>query len=75
MDEPRWDENEARREYMAAVERDEDRWVAACGGTERPYHTRTKRWVLYVWNPALGRHGFLDIGTDIVHDSIDEVGA
>ena len=55
-------------EYDRAVEEKADRWVAACGGVEEPFVHQTRTY-LYVFNPASGEHGYLDIGTDIVHNT------
>ena len=52
---------------MARIAR-ADRWVPACGGSEVPYRDRNGREVLYVYNFATGKHGFLDVGQDIVFE-------
>ncbi len=39
-------------------------WVPACGGTEKPFNTRTGRRLLYCWQPSTGRHAYLDLSTD-----------
>jgi hypothetical protein len=41
-------------------------WVPACGGTERPFWTRTGRYLLYCWQPSTSRHAYLDVQTDII---------
>lgn len=41
-------------------------WVPACNGTEVPFLTRTGAKLLYCWQPATGRHAYLDCGTDII---------
>jgi hypothetical protein len=41
-------------------------WFPASGGTERPFITRTKRTLLYCYQPSTGRHAYLDCGTDIL---------
>jgi len=46
-----------------------DRWVAACGGFEVPYLDELGRKVLYVYNHATGKHGYLDMGQDIVFET------
>lgn len=43
-----------------------DVWVPASAGTETPFTTRTGRRLLYCWNPKLGQHAYLDLGTDII---------
>lgn len=45
-----------------------DRWVPACGGTEVPYLDKMGRRILYVYNHKTGKHGYLDLGQDIVYD-------
>lgn len=51
--------------YWAALEEQRDEWVVACIGTEVPV-IKDGRWQLRVFNPAMGRSGWLDYGTDIV---------
>ena len=41
-------------------------WVAACGGLETPFLSRSGRRLLYCWQPSTGRHAYLDCGTDII---------
>lgn len=41
-------------------------WVIACGGTEKPFTTRTGRRLQYCWQPSTGRHAYLDLGTDLI---------
>lgn len=53
-------------QFAAAVAANADRWVPACGGTETPFRTRLGYRLLYCYNPATGRHGYLDLGTDII---------
>lgn len=43
-----------------------DAWGPACGGTETPFTTRTGKRLLYVYNYALGRHAYLDLGSDLI---------
>lgn len=42
-----------------------DRWVAACGGTEVPFKTRTGKTLWYMWNPRTGEHAYLDMDNDL----------
>lgn len=56
------------QEYDEAVEARADRWVAACGGLEEPFEHQGTRW-LYVWNPATGEHGHLNLDTDLVQEN------
>lgn len=55
------------QEYNMARMGRADQWVPACGGSEVPYTDRNGRKVLYVYNHASGKHGYLDMGTDIVY--------
>jgi hypothetical protein len=41
-------------------------WVPACGGTEVPFVTRTRRRLLYCYQPSTGRHAYLDCETDLI---------
>lgn len=41
-------------------------WVPASGGTEKPFHTRSGRRLLYCWQPATGKHAYLDCDSDII---------
>lgn len=60
-----WNQFKAKEEYAEAVLGEHDRWVAACGGMESPMETPHGRW-LYVFNPGRQRHGWLNMGTDLV---------
>jgi len=53
-------------EYRLAEVTRADKWVVAHDGTEVPIRYRDGRTYLYVFNHATGKHGFLDMGTDIV---------
>lgn len=59
--------NETTEYQMARIAR-ADRWVAACGGMEKPYLNKQGRRVLYVYNHGTHQHGVLDLGTDIVFE-------
>jgi hypothetical protein len=41
-------------------------WVPACAGSEKPFYTRTRRKLLYCWQPSTGKHAYLDCMTDII---------
>jgi hypothetical protein len=41
-------------------------WYPASNGTETPFTTRTRRRLLYCWQPSTGRHAYLDCGTDMI---------
>lgn len=64
--------NEAKHletpEYQAARISEADRWVPACCGLEKPY-SRDGVKILYVYNFATGRHGYLDMEKDIVFET------
>ena len=49
------------------MDQQSDVWVAACGGRETVFTHDGVEW-LYVWNPATREHGYLNVGTDIVHE-------
>lgn len=55
-----------KQEFETAVVARVDRWLPACGGTETPFKTRNGRRLLYCFNPALGRHAYVDCNTDLV---------
>ncbi len=54
-------------EQLEAAQRrlDASPWFPANAGTETPFMTRTGKRLLYCWQPATGRHAYLDTGTDI----------
>lgn len=62
----------AQGESVAAFIKRMDRWkrqgnwIPACGGTEKPFRTRTGHKMLYVWQPRSGKHAYLDTGTDMI---------
>jgi hypothetical protein len=41
-------------------------WIPACGGTETPFKTRNGFILLYCWQPATGKHAYLNVETDII---------
>lgn len=55
---------ETAEQYLAKSENGP--WVPACGGTERPFTSRSGRRLLYCWQPSTGKHAYLDCGTDII---------
>ena len=55
----------SQAEYAYALLCNDDRWVAACGGSEVPFQDYQGRKVLYCWNPKQNRHAYIDCGTDI----------
>lgn len=57
----------ATNEYAIAIAENADRWIPACGGNEIPFLHNGTEW-LYVYNPRTEGHGYLNMGTDIVHE-------
>ena len=55
----------ARSQYRRAVADRADTWVPACGGNEVPFTHNGTRW-LYVFNPGIRKHGYLNLNTDQV---------
>lgn len=47
-----------------------DNWIPACNGLEQPFTVNGTRW-LYVWNPAMRKHGYLNLSTDIVEIDVN----
>lgn len=41
-------------------------WISACGGTEKPFRSRSGIILLYCWQQASGRHAYLDCGSDLI---------
>jgi hypothetical protein len=42
-----------------------DQWVAACGGSEKPFKAPNGLLVWYMWNRKTGEHAYLNVKTDI----------
>lgn len=57
-------------EFQYATMMKRDTWVAGAGGTEMPYNKGDRR-IQRVFNPKTGMHGYLDLGTDMVHPDND----
>jgi hypothetical protein len=57
------DWNRRAQERMAAKARGP--WQPGAGGTEKPTRTRSGRRVQYMFQPATGRHEYIDLDTDI----------
>lgn len=47
-------------------DKDQGNWYPACGGTEEPFVTRNGFRLMYCWQPATGRHAYINLETDIV---------
>ena len=41
-------------------------WIPACGGSEVPFSTRSGHRLLYCYQPATGRHAYLNCETDVI---------
>ena len=41
-------------------------WIPACGGTEKPFMTRTGFRLQYLWQPSTGRHAYINLDTDML---------
>ena len=55
-----------KADFANAVATRADRWVPACNGTETAFRSRSGVRLLYVYNPATGRHAYLNADTDVV---------
>jgi hypothetical protein len=53
-------------EYDRACSKNEDVYVPACGGTEKPFITRTGRKLQYCYNPCLNDHAYVDCMSDLI---------
>ena len=47
------------------AQRAQGNWVPACGGREVPFCMQGRR-LHYLWQPATGRHAYLDCDTDLL---------
>jgi len=54
------------RLLAAAKRAEQGNWFPACDGTETPFVSRSGKRLLYCFQPSSGRHGYLDLGTDII---------
>lgn len=41
-------------------------WLPASGGTETPFWTRSRRQLLYCYQPSTGTHAYCDVSTDMI---------
>ena len=46
--------------------RKQGNWYPASGGAETPFYTRTRRRLLYCYQPSTGNHAYLDCDTDLL---------
>lgn len=56
----------AWQNFADALAAQADRWLPANGGTEEPFVSRSGRRLLYCYNPALGKHAYMDLDNDII---------
>lgn len=52
--------------YIRAGIADTSNWYPACMGTEEPFKSRSGLRLLYVWQPATGKHAYINLDTDII---------
>lgn len=50
---------------MTTVSTVGDDWIAACGGTETPFRTRSGRTLFWMWNRVTGEHAYYDVERDV----------
>ena len=48
------------------AEKENGNWFPANGGAETPFFTRSRRRLLYCWQPSTGRHAYLDCDSDLI---------
>jgi len=48
------------------AKRENSPWIVAAGGKEEPFIARSGARLIYVWQPATGKHAYLNLGTDII---------
>jgi hypothetical protein len=58
--------NKNTLEFDMARAGNADRWVPASGGWETPFKSRSGRRLLYCYNPAQGKHAYLDVDNDVI---------
>lgn len=46
--------------------KNDDNWYPACGGTEKPFVSRSGKRMLYVFQPSTGNHAYMDVDTDMI---------
>jgi hypothetical protein len=55
-----------------SVERS-DAWIPACGGTEKPFVSRSGKKLLYCYQASSGNHAYLDVDNDIILSDEDAI--
>lgn len=58
-------ENETANRVVERIAHRRQYWVPACGGTEKPFKSRSGVRLHYMWNPGTGEHAYLNLDTDI----------
>ena len=48
------------------AKKEQGNWVPANNGTETIFVTRSRRRLLYCWQPSTGKHAYLDCDTDLI---------
>lgn len=48
------------------AKRENGAWYPACGGTEKPFVSRSGLRLMYCWQPTTGRHAYINCDTDIL---------
>ncbi len=51
---------------LLQAKKEQGNWVPANNGTETIFTTRSRRRLLYCWQPSTGRHAYLDCDTDLI---------
>lgn len=41
-------------------------WYPACGGSEKPFLTKSGFRLQYMWQPSSGNHAYLDLDRDMI---------
>lgn len=52
--------------FQVACNERKNVWLPACGGTETVFKARTGKRMLYCYNPALHKHAYLDVDSDVI---------
>ena len=48
------------------AKKEQGNWFPANNGTETVFTTRSRRRLLYCWQPSTGKHAYLDCDTDLI---------
>ena len=55
-----------KEEFDSLCRQRADVYIPACGGTETPFTSRSGKRLLYVFHPASGNHGYINVDTDML---------